>query len=218
MKARKVKKKVPEKQFTRKTTLTAFGKALVTKKGHYTILGAGIPRNRKDLLLVWKPAIKTALTLMKRRYRIEYILLFEESKSGYKHAHIIITKKEGKKFKKIEKEDLAELRRFLMLFLCRLVFKKSRNFGSNRTVEELAYNLKLDPAKVLPSIKGFFNDEKRFIPSGKGIGFLSYLREKPELLGQDTTISSGLLALRLGKYKNRKTLRTQPKYHAQPGI
>lgn len=193
-----MKKPVESKQYNRLTFLNSLGKVIKVKKGSFTTLGVAIPRNRKDLDKVWKPVLKATLRVMKRRFNLEYILVFEESNKGYQHAHVVIFSKDSGKmnFRKISRNDLQEIRHQFMRRLCLAVFKKSRNFGNNRTMEEFAHNLKLDPARVVHLFKGFKGKKQEFIPAGHGVGFLNYLKIKPEIFSQKTTLSAGVLALR----------------------
>jgi hypothetical protein len=181
-----------EPQYGRRVFLRVFQDLVRKKRAKFTILGASISTGRKDLRPHWKGALKSALRTNRNRTGIEYALLFEHSPKGREHAHIILTKRTGKKsFSRVNWSDIEPLRD--------IYFKKlHKRVGKNLEESNIAKALDFDPKRMLKVVKVFRPPTKpeSLKPAGQGPGFLNYLLEKRELIEQGTTISYGLIKLR----------------------
>src|SRR5258706_15903372 len=111
-------------QLNRRTFLKVFRHLVVNRKAAYTVAGAGIPPERKDLKC-WKSALKTALRVARNKLGVDYGLLFEVSPTGHQHAHILLVKKSGKeKFDRVYHHDLKDIRNIYLHVLYRMATKQ----------------------------------------------------------------------------------------------
>lgn len=189
-----MRKTESEKQYNRRTFLRAFRTLVQKKRAKFTILGAGVPPNRKDLNKVWKDALKSALRTARLRFGIEYALLYEVSPKGFEHAHILVMRREGKRgFARISGSDVNDIRHLYFRRLQRMLGKKG---------DDPVETLKLKPKRMIHVVKVFKPPVKKkhdLVAAGRGPGFLNYLLAKRELIYRGTTLSHGLLKLRVGR-------------------
>jgi len=172
--------------------------------GFYTVVLVGFPpRIYAGVRSVWRKALKTALRICKKRWGIEYILIFEISPKGHDHAHLILTRislgsrKGVKELRRVDTHDLNLLRTEFFRIIQKYREEASAYQAKKWTQKAIYKQIKevgMDPIKIFKVSRIFQKSGKQF-SSGSGNAFFRYLYVKPEMINENSSISSGLISL-----------------------
>lgn len=186
----------------RKNAVKIMTKLMKNRKNSYTVASLGCsPDHPKSVRTNWRKALRTALYQAKRRFGLEYILVFETSEKGYEHAHLMLMQRHGVYFTRLDQSTIRLIREMYFRRLFQLVNDLRMRAHKEKPLEFFLSGLNVDKEmlRIVKAKKG----NKKYLAPGTGDGFPEYLLKKSELTQKGTAIvSKGLLTLKMG-YINR---------------
>ncbi len=184
--------------YNRRTFLRALSVMTLAGKCRYTVVGVGFPPRLRRVQAHWKKALKSSLRILKYRYGVEYVLLFERSERGHEHAHVVMMRPEKHgRLRRLSKHDISEFRDLFFRILFRRVEEATGLETASLPLPSILRKLHVSEKQAVKLLPSYVDADRVRRPSGHNPAFFGYLMHKPELLDSSTTFSSGLLKLRM---------------------